>query len=58
MKTGTYNRIRKRTKPVQKTELQNFFILMQMAEYHARSKQEVRKNLDWFLARRFGVTLA
>lgn len=58
MKAGTYSRMRKRTKPVQKTQLQNFFILVQMAEYHAKSKQDVRKNLDWFLARRYGMTLA
>lgn len=58
MEAGTYTRARKRKRPVQKKELQNFFILVQMAEYHAKNKQDVRKNLDWALARRFGLTLA
>jgi len=58
MKPGTYTRARKRKRPVQKTQLQNFFILMQMAEYHANCRRDVRKNLDWALSRRFGLTLA
>lgn len=58
MKPGTYTRVRKRTRPVQKTQLHNFFTLVQMAEYHANNSRDVRKNLDWFLARRFGLTLA
>ena len=52
-----YSRVRKRTKPVQKTALVNFFLIVKMAEYHAKTKEDVRKNMDWFLSRRLGVEL-
>jgi hypothetical protein len=43
-----------KTKAKRKPEVQNFLILVRMAMHQAKSKQEVRRNLDYYMEKLFG----